>query len=115
MSWLANNGTVYLLHFSRPLHHARHYVGFTSGTLADRLSKHADGSGARIMAALGRVGIGWDCVRHWDNVTRAFERRIKLDKNVSRLCPICTPRKQVQHCRQCGSEGHNRRRCPEIQ
>lgn len=113
MKWLRNRGTVYLLHFASPLRHARHYVGFTAGELAERLSDHAAGTGAKIMRAVRAQGIDFDCVRHWDGVTRAFERRIKLDKNVSRLCPVCTPRKQLQRCRRCGKSGHNRRRCPD--
>lgn len=110
---MTHPGTVYLLHFARPLHHARHYVGFTAGELADRLSLHASGNGAKIMAAVRRDGIDFDCVRHWDGVTRAFERRLKRDKNVARLCPICTQRAQEQKCRRCGLPGHNKRRCPQ--
>lgn len=33
------NGTVYLLHFERPVRHAQHYLGFTEN-LERRLSEH---------------------------------------------------------------------------
>ncbi len=38
-------GVVYLLHFSRPYQHARHYTGWTEDLL-DRLDHHARGHGA---------------------------------------------------------------------
>lgn len=42
---------IYLLHFHRPLHHARHYLGIATD-LGARLEEHARGTGARIMAVL---------------------------------------------------------------
>jgi hypothetical protein len=41
-----STGTVYLLHFSAPYRHARHYTGWTDD-LPARLTAHAAGRGAR--------------------------------------------------------------------
>lgn len=81
-------GTVYLIHFDRPLGHARHYVGWTED-LVERIRQHDRGNGARLMAAVTEAGIRWNVVRTWDDVDRHFERRLKRQKNTHRFCPIC--------------------------
>ena len=81
-------GTVYLLHFHRPLHHARHYMGWTDD-LGERLARHARGNGSALMAAVMRARVGWSLVRTWVGVTRDDERRLKRSHNVPRLCPAC--------------------------
>ena len=83
-------GTVYLLHFDRPLHHARHYLGFTTD-LADRMVRHASGNGAKLVAAVRAAGIGWTLARTWVDVPRELERRLKARKRIRRRCPICSP------------------------
>ena len=50
-------GTVYLCCFSEPYKHARHYLGFTAGTLAKRIERHRAGNGARLMAVIKAAGI----------------------------------------------------------
>ena len=80
-------GTVYLIHFDLPYRHARHYLGWTRD-LSARLSDHASGRGARLMAVVTAAGIGWDVVRTW-NGTRSDERRLKRRGGRARLCPIC--------------------------
>ncbi|MDL4817376.1 hypothetical protein [Actinomadura opuntiae] len=42
------DGIVYLLHFTRPYKHAKHYTGWTSD-LDARLAEHAAGRGARLL------------------------------------------------------------------
>lgn len=80
-------GTVYLLHFDRPYHHARHYMGWTTN-LDSRLSSHANGSGARLMEVLRTAGITFTLARTWVG-DRNFERTLKNRKCAPRLCPIC--------------------------
>lgn len=80
-------GTVYLIHFDRPLCHARHYIGWAA-QLDRRLAHHAGGTGSKLMAAVARAGIGWQVARTWPG-DRFFERRLKNRKNAARLCPIC--------------------------
>ena len=80
-------GTVYLLHFDKPYHHARHYTGFTT-SLDARLDAHSKGTGARLMEVITEAGIGFQLARTWQG-TRKDERRIKKQHNAPRLCPVC--------------------------
>ena len=88
------SGTVYLIHFARPLGdldnprgQAQHYMGWT-GDLTTRLQAHRTGNGSAIMAAVAREGIGWRCVRTWAG-GRDLERQLKRQHNAPRFCPIC--------------------------
>lgn len=88
-------GTVYLLHFDRPFHHARHYTGWTTDLQA-RLEQHRAGRGARLLEVLRDNGIGWELARTWDG-TRGRERQLKREGGASRRCPKCgvKPRPEV--------------------
>jgi predicted GIY-YIG superfamily endonuclease len=57
--------TVYLLHFERKLHHARHYLGYARD-LDRRLQEHQAGQGARLMEVVVEAGIPWQLARTWD-------------------------------------------------
>jgi len=81
--------TIYLLHFDKPLKHAKHYIGLADD-LDARLERHAAGHGARLMAVVNDAGITWRCVRTWDG-DRKLERKLKRLKATPRLCPICSP------------------------
>lgn len=81
-------GTVYLLHFDRPLGHAKHYLGWAY-RLDERLAHHAAGTGARILQVAIERGIGWTLARTWENVTRTREAQLKRRGGRSRMCPIC--------------------------
>jgi len=85
--------TLYLIHFDRKLAHAQHYVGSTSRRLADRIAEHQAGTGARLLAALQRVGIDFRVVytERFDTpgLARIRERQLKRAKNLPKLCPIC--------------------------
>ena len=80
--------TVYLLHFSRRLKHARHYLGKTSN-LRHRMNEHRTGKGARILAACNRAGISYKVVRTWLRAPRGLERELKQLHRES-LCPVCS-------------------------
>lgn len=87
-------GTVYLIHFERPLGdltnprgQAQHYLGYTND-LDARLRAHRSGNGAAIMAAVSTAGIGWRLVQTWPG-DRALERKLKGQHNAPRFCPIC--------------------------
>lgn len=80
--------TIYLLHFERPLAHARHYLG-SADDLSARLGEHAAGRGARLLAVLHEQGIGWQLARTWQG-DRHQERRLKHRHGKGpELCPIC--------------------------
>ncbi len=87
---------VYLIHFEKPLHHAKHYLGSTTD-LAARLSDHRSGNGARLMEVIAQAGIGWSVVRIWKG-SRQIERRIKNRKAATRLCPVCAGAKALKRC-----------------
>ncbi len=81
-------GTVYLLHFDRPYKHARHYLGWTPGSVQARLRLHRKGSGARLMTVIRDAGIGFELARTWPG-GRGRERQIKRQGGASRCCPLC--------------------------
>ena len=87
-------GTVYLLHFSEPYKHARHYTGWTED-LPARMEAHGNGRGARLMEVIKAAGIGFTLARTWPG-TKNRERQIKTQGGASRHCPECgvTPRDQ---------------------
>lgn len=81
---------VYLLHFDKPLAHARHYMGYAED-LERRLKRHARGEGARRTQVLVEQGIGWRLARVWPG-DRKLERRLKNRKSAPKLCPLCSRR-----------------------
>jgi predicted GIY-YIG superfamily endonuclease len=90
-------GTVYLIHLDTPLGdlanprgQARHYLGYADN-LEERLERHRNGNGARLLEVANELGIGWQVVRTWTG-TRELERQLKRQHNSPRFCPICTPR-----------------------
>lgn len=86
---------IYLIHFNRKLHHAGHYLGFADSlvTLKQRLNRHRNGNGAKLIAAINKAGIAWILARIWrgEGASRTEERRMKNMGGLSRLCPICNP------------------------
>jgi predicted GIY-YIG superfamily endonuclease len=87
-------GTIYLIHFDQPIGNrskprgmAQHYIGYALD-LASRLAEHANGDGARIMAAVVAYGISWKVVRMWKG-GRKEERKLKNRKKARKICPIC--------------------------
>jgi len=83
-------GTVYMLHFTAPFGHARHYVGWARD-LDARITAHRDGRGARLVAVITAAGIGFTVARTVPG-DRTLERAIKRAGGATRYCPICTPR-----------------------
>ena len=87
---MRNQGTVYLLCFSEPYKHARHYVGFTTD-LPARLDAHAKGTGARLLEVITAAGLSFQLARTWQG-SRKAERSLKNRKATPRLCPLCNPK-----------------------
>lgn len=78
----------YLLHFSEPLAHARHYAGFAESDVYARLQQHQQGRGARITQVAAARGIVFQLVRVWKSADRKFERKLK-DGSLTEHCPLC--------------------------
>jgi predicted GIY-YIG superfamily endonuclease len=87
--------TVYLLHFSEPIKHARHYLGYTRVSVYDRLIEHNAGRGARLTQVAVSMGIELHLARIWPGADRKFERRLKNRNNAPKLCPICRGEQDV--------------------
>ena len=83
--------TVYLLHFSQPFHHARHYLGSTDD-LDNRLQEHRTGQGARLTQVIHEAGISFILARTWEG-GRDLERKLKRWHKSPDLCPICKAKK----------------------
>lgn len=84
---------IYLLHVDSPLSHAEHYAGSTEH-LKDRLTRHANGQGARITRAFADTNRNWRlaalgvCAK---GAMKRVERSLKDTNNLPRYCPICNP------------------------
>lgn len=111
-------GLVYLLHFSAPVGHARHYLGFVEGgvpALRRRLADHRKGCAAKLTAAAVRNGISLELVKVWrwdaetrKRPTRFTERRLKREKSATRHCRHCRAAK-LERDRTLARERHNGR------
>lgn len=86
-------GTVYLLHFDPPYKHARHYIGWTSLPVDDRLLRHMQQGknprGSKLVYHAVANGCTVTIAKTWENVTREFERKLKNKKCAPRFCLIC--------------------------
>lgn len=80
---------VYLIHFDQPLKHAQHYLGFVEKDLDQRIRRHRNGQGAKLLRAVNQAGIGWSVVKVWEDGDRNFERSLKNKKKTKCFCPKC--------------------------
>lgn len=118
-AWMDGQVCVYIIHLDRPLKHARHYVGLTTGNPLLRLAEHRAGkwrpgeevevtaegfavgpigtyrgNGSKFLGACNYYKIHYDMVRVWINVSRDFEKRLKAQHDTKAFCPVCcSPRK----------------------
>lgn len=88
--------TIYLIHLDHPIHHAQHYIGFTSD-LPTRIKTHRSGNGAKLLKHANELGILYRVVRtwrggQWVNGARRAEKNLKARKNARKICPICNPK-----------------------
>ncbi len=86
---------VYLIHLSKPFHHARHYLGFTTD-LKSRLFHHRNGTGSKFLAAVNKAGITWRVIRTWEDKGIEFEQKVKRCGNSTSYCPICRKKRNVK-------------------
>ena len=88
-----SDGTVYLLHFERPISPnspSQHYCGFTKHGLQERLADHLAGRGSRFTQVAIERGVKFEVVRTWTG-GRSFERKLKNRKCLKMYCPVCNP------------------------
>ena len=90
-----NEGFVYVIHFSEPFKHCRHYIGFTKNINA-RLQHHKANEGSRLLRALNLAGINYEiAATHVGD--RNLERKMKNFNNSKRFCPICSGKVKDPH------------------
>lgn len=81
---------VYLLHFSQPYKHAKHYIGWAK-FIDERILHHIQGTGARLTQVVSDAGIELIKARVWEGKGKDFERRLKNQHKPQEFCPICNP------------------------
>ena len=81
------SGVVYLVHFTQPYRHARHYTGWTAD-LESRLAEHQAERGPRLLQVITQARIEWTLAQTWQG-TRERERQLKRQGGALRRCPIC--------------------------
>jgi predicted GIY-YIG superfamily endonuclease len=88
-------GSLYLVHFGRPIgsrrHQAQHYIGWAQDVDA-RIGEHLAGRGARILAYVASQDIAVVTYVLATGATRADERRVKRHRHHAHYCPLCSPR-----------------------
>lgn len=87
-----SDGYVYLLHFEPAYRTARHYLGFTSGAVGDRIRRHIEGKGSPLVAAASAAGSAIYLGRTWRG-GRDLEAALKRRKNAAKLCLVCQGRR----------------------
>ena len=85
---------VYLLHFDDGVH----YIGATSGGVADRLRRHRAGRGSRWVYRRIKVGINFElgAVQGFSSIRQAFENERQFKKNrrlIYKDCVVCNSAK----------------------
>lgn len=84
-------GYVYVLHFFRPISHARHYIGCTTDIKA-RLTTHAQGRGANLVRVALAQGIGFRLAALGVcsmTCMRRLERQLKNWHGAEEHCECC--------------------------
>jgi len=87
-----HKGYVYLIHFDKKFHHARHYIGWSKEyplNKGGRLEAHKKGNGAKILRALVQRNIGFRIVQIWHDQDGFYERKLKNYKKASTFCWKC--------------------------
>lgn len=89
-------GYVYLLHYERPLQAGRprqenrHYFGYASRDVWQRIERHATGmAGATFTRVAHERGIPFTVAGIWRGATQHDERSVKRQKHLARICRLC--------------------------
>lgn len=87
---------VYILHFAKPYwKQAKHYVGYTTVGVENRIEKHRKGTGSLLVDyAYNKKQIPFTIASIFDcatkEIARALEVKLKNEGHLSRHCPICS-------------------------
>jgi predicted GIY-YIG superfamily endonuclease len=86
---------VYIIHFSEPYEHARHYTGFAEN-VDERFEQHKRGRGARLTQVVVDSGRRLILARIFPGRDRKYERKLKDGGNIKAYCPICKEQKEKE-------------------
>lgn len=101
---------VYLLHFSRPVGAARHYIGQTTRSVDARLAEHRAGRAARLTRRAIAQGVELVVARIWEDVEpHKFERALKRRGGAKHFCPVCKAHADLPAPAQAATAGATRR------
>lgn len=83
-------GTVYLLHFARPLKGIQHYVGWTEN-LPRRIRQHSTGEGSITTRLFANARIPFAVACLWHDAPLSFESAMisRVRHTAEEYCPIC--------------------------
>lgn len=85
-------GYVYLIHLEKPIGkgNQQHYVGFARDLehYKERISKHRNNEGSKLLKAANDEGINWIVVRVWADATADTEKAVK-QRSMKNTCPVC--------------------------
>jgi predicted GIY-YIG superfamily endonuclease len=84
-------GFFYVIHFEKPLAHARHYTGWAEDLQARMADHFGHSNQAKLIRAVQRAGISYRLAAYWSPLTLHQERLIKRRKCTPRFCPACRP------------------------
>ena len=89
---------VYLLHFNKPYWtNCRHYIGYTSKPVKQRVNAHKAGKGSLLVRYALAKGCTFVVAKTWQFDTkweaRHFERRQKRNGHLPKICPKCKKNK----------------------
>lgn len=86
----AQGGTVYLLHFTSPLTHARHYLGCARPPTVINVAAMRHGRGWKALEGAGvQLADVWE-LDSWP-ATEELYARLKRQGGRARICSICNP------------------------
>ena len=86
-----HTGSIYLICLDEPYKHVKHYIGFSTNGVTNRLNAHRKGHGSKLLRHVNNHHISYRITRVWSNVTRHDERKLKKQRNAKRFCPRCNP------------------------
>lgn len=84
---------IFLLHFTKPYHHCRHYLGCSKMDYNQWIISQVSAGGGVLPAAY-EAGVGLELAYEWPDGDMRLMRMIKRQNNAARYCPICKEEKR---------------------
>ena len=92
---------LYIIHFNRSFHHARHYIGIAQDA-KKRLKRHKAGDGSRLVRAViyTDIKIRMNVIGEFEDFSTAHqaEKVLKKKHSTKKYCPICIKKEEKKKC-----------------